>query len=229
MPGSGLASAATQISIVRPGDQGWEDAARIEAERFTGAGFFTSREELDRSYDAYVDRTRFVLYRHKSRALAAARVVLPSPDPSLRCKTVADLLDPSLALSVPEEQIAELRRIGSAKIADLATIASVNHRHPAGGRAISTSAALIGAAVAVAESAGATHMVAAIDTAVLRVYQMLFGPSCIDSMGPEVDYIGSPCVPVICELRHFWDDVRHGGTRAAVTAGYNAAIATLGP
>ena len=194
------ANLAGRLEIVTSNDPAsaiWQEAAAIEAQVFDECGYDTP-EELTAEYAPYVDTSEMIGLLRKNGdgvvMVGASRVADPHPKEGL--KTIRDLEAGRLKLDALGH--AALKGVdlkhGTMSIDTISLDKQFRHGASAGYVGLLYAAQYIRAI-----NKGYKHIVASFDSGYWGGFQRRFGHFAV-SLGPAVEYQGSPSVPVLIDL-----------------------------
>lgn len=186
------------VGVIKPGEEGWNEAAALEAKIFMRRGFVGSAEELQEEYEPYLPETSMLIAKMGSgeKLVACARVV--EYDPQVGFKTIDDGLNPEKTLVIDERGKERLRGLDQANTFEVGTVSA----YPTAG------AELFGMIIGhgLDKDPRREYIVASLDEKVLEgIIKPIFGDS-VKSLGPATEYIGSRTVPIMIDLARAYDN-----------------------
>lgn len=184
------------ILVTDPGGLDWQIAKAVEAQVFIDSHFVSSAEELEEQYQEYLPSSAFLLaYSPVQIPEGALRII--SYNPTIGFKTINDIEAGLLELSEEGRHILDV--VDSRSMLEVGTIGiETDARYGFEAHRISTR--LYGGLAGICERRGTPYILASFDEERFRKFARVFGPSCKE-LGPAVDYMGSPTLPVLMDSR----------------------------
>lgn len=184
----------------------WREAADVEAEVFIGAGYVDDAATLAKEYEMYLPATTMVGVSRGDEIVGAIRFI--HYDDNIGFKTINDV-DKGL-LKLDEDSLDMLGKIYENTVTEVATISTKKERRGLAGEGIQLMAEMYGAILAVADMHNAPYVLASFDQVYFRRFSRFFGEAVIP-IGPAVDYMGSPTIPVIMDVHRVYDYLKETG------------------
>jgi hypothetical protein len=192
------------LALANPEGPLWADAARIESKVFQASGY-GSEAELAAEYAPYDSQSTFLLVVRDRVAVGSARIIRPNP--LVGFKTVSDVKSGRLEIRPDASDLifgdhTDALEVGSLSL-DTSVVPALKDQGAAG-------AALYGAVVGFARLLRAKTLLASFDEQYFERFLRSFGPNAGHTLGPAVDYMGSPTVAVAMHVEQMLDSAsRH--------------------
>lgn len=175
-------------------------AQEIEAQIFIEAGYVESAEELAEDYADYKEASHFVVVEKDGNIMGVLRII---DNTSKGLKTLNDAHGGGLTITPEGWEMIE--QTDPTKIAEIGTIGvDKPYRGIGSGRAL---VKLYGAIIAHCEENGVDTLVANMDEDYYQTFKLMFEDT-IKEVGPLVEYMGSPVVPLYMKPFDMLDHLR---------------------
>lgn len=202
-PETELAPRDTVNVYTNPVSIGWYEAADVEAEIFIENEYVTSATELALEYEKYIAHTEFVSVSRNGSVEGSTRLIFYGEESGF--KTLSDLANGRLELFYKEKEF--IAGLPLAKTFEVGTLAVTKTMRGKPGDEGRLAVQLYGAIYAESVRHDTPYALASFDEEYLNRFKDLFGPG-VRALGPAIDYMGSPTVPVIMDLPRLYDYLR---------------------
>ncbi len=206
------------VNLINALSELWDPATDLEADVFVSRGYARDKEELAGQYAKYLDSTEMLVALREADTqisiTACARVIRPS---ERGFKTLDDARDPKIAFSISDEGWSRLADINPENMYELATTAA----RPGAGAEIY--GGIIGYGLD-AEKRRQYALVSSDEYVYQKLLKPLFGDA-FTSLGPTVDYFGSPTSPILIDLNQGWNNLESASRHSEVHARAFARVA----
>lgn len=183
----------SSIAIVYPDDPGWKDAEDLEAQTFIQRGYVDSVAGLQIEYAEYKSQTCMLVARSPETGEVCACARVTEYDPKVGFKTVDDALRPDSPLTITEEGWRRLEVIERSNIFEVGTMSAQRN----------AGAEVYGGVMGygIDRQKPRRYVIANLDEAVLQKRILPLFEDSVIVLGPAVEYMGSPTVPMIIDLQ----------------------------
>jgi len=187
---------ATLVMLNSPASPGWEQAAEVEAEVFIEIGYVESREELDEEYEPYLPDSHILAVLKADEVIGCTRFI--DYNPEVGFKTINDAKNERIEISPEGYEL--LGEVNPEEMVEVGTI-SLKQEHRSGvNDEVHTITQLYAGIYQYSLDHDKPYVLASFDEDYLNRFGSLFGPA-VKRLGPPVDYMKSPTVPVLMNVK----------------------------
>lgn len=173
----------------------WADALRIEHDVFKRAGYIQGPDELEEEYIPYTNSEMVAIYRD-GEVVGEIRII--NYDPEVGFKTVNDIKRQRLQVDSEGQKLIDT--IDPNMMFEVGTIGLDKSYRSTPDDTIHPVTQLYGVIYTYALENNKPYVIASYDEAYLQRYEGLYGASMI-RLGPATEYMGSPTVPVLVNMK----------------------------
>jgi hypothetical protein len=164
--------------------------------------YVESPDELAEEYEPYLPNTMMIAASRDGQVVGSVRVIKYSPETGF--KTLKDAEEGKLTIDENGREL--LAAIELRQAIEIGTISIKPEWRKMPGANMGLNLELYGAILGVGQQLGAPYVIASFDERYFRRFQRFFGEN-VRQLGPAVDYMGSPTLPVIMDMAKTFQNI----------------------
>lgn len=183
-------------------DPMWAEAINVEAQVFIGSDYVENAGQLEAEYEPYMPNTMMIAASRGGEVVGSVRVIRYSPDVGF--KTLKDAEEGKLLIDEAGQQLLDGIELGQA--IEIGTISIKPEWRKMPGANLGLNLELYGAIFGVGQQLDAPYVIASFDERYFNRFQRFFGEN-VRQLGPAIDYMGSPTLPVIMDMAKTFENI----------------------